>query len=76
MLNDECSIVKLIILVIMYVYKYTCIAFHEAGHAVAGWNLEYADPLLKVRIYTYYVHSTVQDIVTFYLHHTCYICYA
>ena len=21
----------------------------EAGHAVAGWNLEYADPLLKVR---------------------------
>jgi len=25
-------------------------AYHEAGHAVAGWNLEYADPLLKVTI--------------------------
>jgi AFG3 family protein len=28
----------------------TCTAYHEAGHAVAGWNLEYADPLLKVTI--------------------------
>ena len=27
------------------------VAFHEAGHAVAGWNLEHADPLLKV-LYT------------------------
>lgn len=26
------------------------VAYHEAGHAVAGWNLEYADPLLKVTI--------------------------
>lgn len=25
------------------------IAYHEAGHAVAGWFLEHADPLLKVR---------------------------
>ena len=25
-------------------------AFHEAGHAVAGWNIEFADPLLKVTI--------------------------
>lgn len=24
------------------------VAFHEAGHAVAGWFLQYADPLLKV----------------------------
>lgn len=24
------------------------VAYHEAGHAVAGWNLEHADPLLKV----------------------------
>ena len=24
------------------------VAYHEAGHAVAGWFLEYADPLLKV----------------------------
>ncbi len=26
------------------------VAYHEAGHAVAGWNLKYADPLLKVTI--------------------------
>jgi AFG3 family protein len=26
------------------------IAYHEAGHAIAGWNLEHADPLLKVTI--------------------------
>ena len=26
------------------------IAYHEAGHAVAGWYLEHADPLLKVSI--------------------------
>ncbi|CCE62308.1 hypothetical protein TPHA_0C01520 [Tetrapisispora phaffii CBS 4417] len=26
------------------------VAFHEAGHAVCGWYLEYADPLLKVSI--------------------------
>ena len=25
------------------------IAFHEAGHAVAGWFLEHCSPLLKVR---------------------------
>merc|ERR1711966_268844 len=26
------------------------VAYHEAGHAVAGWMLEHADPLLKVSI--------------------------
>jgi AFG3 family protein len=26
------------------------VAFHEAGHAVAGWFLEHAEPLLKVSI--------------------------
>jgi cell division protease FtsH len=26
------------------------IAYHEAGHAIAGWFLEYADPLVKVSI--------------------------
>ncbi|CCH55520.1 ATP-dependent metalloprotease FtsH [Fibrisoma limi BUZ 3] len=26
------------------------VAFHEAGHAVAGWYLEHADPLVKVTI--------------------------
>lgn len=25
-------------------------AYHEAGHAVVGWFLEYAEPLLKVSI--------------------------
>jgi AFG3 family protein len=26
------------------------VAFHEAGHAIAGWFLQHADPLLKVTI--------------------------
>lgn len=26
------------------------VAYHEAGHAVAGWFLEHADPLLKVSL--------------------------
>jgi AFG3 family protein len=26
------------------------VAYHEAGHAVAGWYLQHADPLLKVTI--------------------------
>ncbi|KAI8874849.1 ATP-dependent metallopeptidase Hfl [Backusella circina FSU 941] len=26
------------------------VAYHEAGHAVAGWFLEHADPLLKVSV--------------------------
>jgi AFG3 family protein len=26
------------------------IAYHESGHAVAGWFLEHANPLLKVTI--------------------------
>ena len=26
------------------------VAYHEAGHAVTGWFLEHADPLLKVII--------------------------
>lgn len=25
------------------------VAYHEAGHAVVGWFLQHADPLLKVR---------------------------
>lgn len=24
------------------------VAFHEAGHAITGWFLKHADPLLKV----------------------------
>merc|ERR1712156_25629 len=30
--------------------KKRTVAYHEAGHAVCGWFLEYADPLLKVSI--------------------------
>lgn len=26
----------------------TRVAYHEAGHAICGWFLEHADPLLKV----------------------------
>ena len=26
------------------------VAYHEAGHAVAGWFLKHADPILKVTI--------------------------
>ncbi|XP_016127995.1 AFG3-like protein 2 [Sinocyclocheilus grahami] len=41
------------------------VAYHEAGHAVAGWFLEHADPLLKVSIiprgkglgYAQYLHK-------------------
>ena len=33
---------------IMTLDEKTIVAYHEAGHAVAGWNLEHADPLLKV----------------------------
>ena len=28
----------------------TTVAYHEAGHAICGWFLEFADPLLKVSI--------------------------
>jgi AFG3 family protein len=28
----------------------TTVAYHEAGHAVAGWYLKHADPLLKVSV--------------------------
>ena len=27
------------------------IAYHEAGHAIVGWFLEHADPLMKVHVY-------------------------
>lgn len=30
------------------------VAYHEAGHAITGWFLEHADPLLKVQYI--YVH--------------------
>lgn len=33
---------------VMSVKEKETVAYHEAGHAVAGWLLEHADPLLKV----------------------------
>lgn len=35
---------------IMSTEERNIVAYHEAGHAVAGWFLEHADPLLKVTI--------------------------
>jgi AFG3 family protein len=35
---------------IMSDHEKKIVAYHEAGHAVAGWFLEHADPLLKVTI--------------------------
>jgi len=36
--------------IVMSTHERNMIAYHEAGHAVAGWFLEHADPLLKVTI--------------------------
>ena len=35
------------------------VAYHEAGHAVVGWFLEHADPLLKVK-YRYFHLSMIK----------------
>lgn len=35
---------------VLSVEEKTTVAYHEAGHAVCGWFLEHADPLLKVSI--------------------------
>lgn len=35
---------------IMSKEEQSIVAYHEAGHAIAGWFLEHADPLLKVTI--------------------------
>ena len=44
------------------------VAYHEAGHAVVGWYLEYTDPVLKVSIVPrglaalgYTLHSPLED---------------
>ena len=36
------------------------VAYHEAGHAVVGWFLEHADPLLKVIFYQYSLNERNQ----------------
>lgn len=37
------------------------VAYHEAGHAIVGWFLEHADPLLKVNdemlSYIFYIYN-------------------
>jgi len=35
---------------VMTLEEKTTVAYHEAGHAILGWFLEHADPLLKVTI--------------------------
>ena len=35
---------------VMTAIEKTTVAYHEAGHAILGWFLEHADPLLKVTI--------------------------
>ncbi|XP_071386765.1 mitochondrial inner membrane m-AAA protease component AFG3L1-like [Centroberyx affinis] len=35
---------------VLQLQERTTVAYHEAGHAVVGWFLEHADPLLKVSI--------------------------
>ena len=40
------------------------VAYHEAGHAVAGWYLEHADPLLKVgSVFTLNITPTHKDLI-------------
>lgn len=45
------------------------VAYHEAGHAVAGWNLEHADPLLKVFYYVFFLVSRCTRVVWFMGYH-------
>ena len=40
------------------------VAFHEAGHAVVSWFLEYAEPLLKVRVWDSKAYRTPQLLVS------------
>ena len=35
------------------------IAYHEAGHAIVGWFLEHADPLMKVENVDRIIWSTL-----------------
>lgn len=43
------------------------VAHHEAGHAVCGWFLEHADPLLKVGELLVRPNSVGQDTVAIYV---------
>merc|ERR1712004_569801 len=43
------------------------VAYHEAGHAVSGWFLEYADPLLKVSIIPRGKKSSIPNFCIFFV---------
>ena len=43
----------------------TTVAYHEAGHVVAGWFLEHADPLLKVNCLLSLFSSTAASFFEF-----------
>jgi AFG3 family protein len=45
------------------------VAYHEAGHAVCGWFLQYADPLLKVLLEIIYLQLKYKGP----LHKGCYL---
>jgi hypothetical protein len=45
-----CSVASFICLQVISPEERRTVAYHEAGHAVVGWFLEYAEPLLKVSI--------------------------
>lgn len=44
------SIINMTILQVISKQERRTVAFHESGHAVTGWFLEHAEPLLKVTI--------------------------
>jgi hypothetical protein len=45
-----CFVAPLICLQVISPEERRTVAYHEAGHAVVGWFLEFAEPLLKVSI--------------------------
>jgi ATP-dependent Zn protease len=47
------------------------VAYHEAGHAVAGWFLQHADPLLKVFAILFILTNTAVLVLTFSFLVTC-----
>lgn len=50
------------------------VAYHEAGHAVAGWYLQHADPLLKVKalsIFDVMPHVLMGQFILFFLCAQC-----
>ena len=34
------------------------VAYHEAGHAITGWLLEYTDPIMKVNCSKSFLHRS------------------